>query len=238
MAVRAARATVAMSPFCSIEKPSTGLPVVAIASTTRLVHSGSMPITTQAATLGFAAGADDGAEVQVEVGAELQPAVGVGQGHGALDVVGDALAGGVGDVVDRQDDDVVPHPDPPVLAAVAEEMVAVADVISPPLRLDVVGVDVAADRDVLDRLADVVLVLEHGLALLHRPDRHLVAERHVGLAPTLMVASVSITQPASSWPALASSTTTTPTVSACVVDDEIGPLRHLFASPALIRART
>jgi hypothetical protein len=45
---------VSKSPFCSIQNPSTGLPVLAIPSTTCLVHSGSIPITTTAATLGFA----------------------------------------------------------------------------------------------------------------------------------------------------------------------------------------
>ena len=44
---------VAWSPLCSIAKPSTGLPVFAMPSTTRFVHAGSMPITTTAATFGF-----------------------------------------------------------------------------------------------------------------------------------------------------------------------------------------
>src|SRR6202020_1870711 len=54
LAWRDAAATVAMSPFPSMEKPATGLPVLAMPSTTFWVHSGSMPMTTQAATLGFA----------------------------------------------------------------------------------------------------------------------------------------------------------------------------------------
>ena len=45
---------VSKSPFCSIEKPSTGLPVLAMPSTITWVHSGSMPITTTAATFGLA----------------------------------------------------------------------------------------------------------------------------------------------------------------------------------------
>ena len=67
------------------------------------------------------AGADQGAEVQIEVLAELQPAVGVRQRHRALDVVGDRLAGGVRQVVERQDDDVVAHADAAVLAPPAHE---------------------------------------------------------------------------------------------------------------------
>src|SRR3989338_5490707 len=46
-ALREAEAIVLMSPLRSIEKPATGLPVLDTPSTTRLVHSGSMPITTQ-----------------------------------------------------------------------------------------------------------------------------------------------------------------------------------------------
>ena len=45
---------VSKSPFCSIENPATGLPVSAMPSTITWVHSGSIPITTQAATLGLA----------------------------------------------------------------------------------------------------------------------------------------------------------------------------------------
>src|ERR1700676_2806234 len=49
-ALREAAAMVLISPWPSIEKPTTGLPVLAIPSTTRPVQLGSMPITTQAAT--------------------------------------------------------------------------------------------------------------------------------------------------------------------------------------------
>ncbi len=68
-----------------------------------------------------AAGADQGAEVQVEVGAELQPPVRVRDRHRALDVVRHRLGGGVRQVVERQDDDVVAHADAAVLAPVAEK---------------------------------------------------------------------------------------------------------------------
>ena len=68
-----------------------------------------------------AAGADQRAEVQFQVGAELQPAVGVRDRHRALDVVRDGLGRGIGQVVQRQHDDVVAHADAAVLAAVAEE---------------------------------------------------------------------------------------------------------------------
>jgi hypothetical protein len=53
-ALREAAAIVAMSPLPSIQKPATGLPVLAMPSTMRCVQPGSMPITMQAATFGFA----------------------------------------------------------------------------------------------------------------------------------------------------------------------------------------
>jgi hypothetical protein len=74
-----------------------------------------------------AAGADQRAEVQFEVGAELQPAVGVRDRHRALDVVRDGLGRGIGQVVQRQHDDVVAHADAAVLAPVAEEGGVLAD---------------------------------------------------------------------------------------------------------------
>ena len=60
-------------------------------------------------------------KVQVQVGAELQPPVGMRQGNRALDVVGDSLTGSVGDIVDRQDCDVVADAYAPVFTPVAEE---------------------------------------------------------------------------------------------------------------------
>src|SRR3982074_600754 len=52
-ALREAAATVAISPLPSIQKPATGLPVLAMPSTTFCVQPGSMPITMQAATFGL-----------------------------------------------------------------------------------------------------------------------------------------------------------------------------------------
>src|SRR5262245_28800230 len=53
LALCEALAMVAMSPWPSMPYPSTGLPVLAMPSTTRLVHPSSMPITTTAATFGL-----------------------------------------------------------------------------------------------------------------------------------------------------------------------------------------
>ncbi len=59
--------------------------------------------------------------MELEILAELEPAIGVRQGHGALDEVGHRLAGGVREVVEGQQDDVVAHADAAVLAAPAHE---------------------------------------------------------------------------------------------------------------------
>ncbi len=64
---------------------------------------------------------DQGAEVEIQILAELEPAVGVGQRHRALHIVGDRLAGGVGQIVQRQEHDVIAHADPAVLPAPAHE---------------------------------------------------------------------------------------------------------------------
>jgi hypothetical protein len=105
----------------------------------RLAGGGLMPSTTflrpavldadhhHGRHVGVAAGADQGAEVQIQVGAELQPAVGVRDRQRALDVVGHGLGRRVGQVVQRQDDDVVAHAHAAVLATVAEERGVFAD---------------------------------------------------------------------------------------------------------------
>src|SRR5262249_1967485 len=67
--------------------------------------------------VGVGAGADQCAEEEGEVGAELQPAIGVRQRQRALDVVGHRLAGGIGEVVERQDNDVVAHADAALLTS-------------------------------------------------------------------------------------------------------------------------
>ena len=84
----------------------------------------SMPMTTHGGDVRVGAGADQRAEVQLEVLAELQAPVGVRQRDRALDVVGDRLAGGVRQVVERQDDDVVAHADAAVLAPVGPDLLA------------------------------------------------------------------------------------------------------------------
>ena len=111
------------------------------------------------------AGADQGAEMQLEVGAELQPAVGMRHRQRALDVVRHRLRRGVGQVVDRQDDDVVAHADAAVLAPVAQKVALREIHCLPALGLDVVDVHMLALADRRDHLADVDAVLDHGVAV-------------------------------------------------------------------------
>jgi len=61
--------------------------------------------------------------VQIEVGAELQSTVRMRDRQRALDIVGDGLGRGVGQVVYRQDDDVVAYADAAVLALVTLNVV-------------------------------------------------------------------------------------------------------------------
>jgi hypothetical protein len=65
------------------------------------------------------AGADERPEMQIQVGAELQPAVRVRDRERSLDIVLHRLCGCVREVVDRQDEDVVAHADAAALALVA-----------------------------------------------------------------------------------------------------------------------
>src|SRR5215831_17322693 len=109
-----------MSPVPSMPKPVTGLPVFLIPSTTRLVQPSSMPMTTQAATLGLAP-VPIRVRKKVEVLAELQPSVGMRDRKRALDVVGDRLAGRVRQIIERQDEDVIAHADAAVLTPPAGE---------------------------------------------------------------------------------------------------------------------
>ena len=68
--------------------------------------------------IGIGAGANQRAEMQVEIGTELQPAIRVRNGQRAFDVVPDGFGGCVRQIVDRQDDDVITHADSAIVATV------------------------------------------------------------------------------------------------------------------------
>ena len=116
--------------------------------------------------------------MQVEIGAELQPAIGMRKRQRSLDVVGDRLARGIGQVVDRKDDHVVAHARPAVFAAVAEECLW-SYALVPALRLDVVNMRMLSTEDRRDHLPDVDAILDHRVADRHVLQRDLVSQRYV-----------------------------------------------------------
>ncbi|MBG6082391.1 hypothetical protein IWX58_004078 [Rubrivivax gelatinosus] len=119
-AARLAFRIVWWSPCSSMPKPVTGLPLAAMPSTTRRVQPSSMPMTTTAATFGLL-------PVPIRVrkcSSRSAPNCSRPYGCGIASVPGMArhgLGGGVGQVVDGQDQDVVAHADAAVLAPVAQE---------------------------------------------------------------------------------------------------------------------
>ena len=166
-----ARMMVSWSPCSSMPKPATGLPVLAMPSTTFFVQLVLDADHDDGGDVRVRAGADQRAEVQVEVGAELQPPVGMRNRQRALDVVRHRLGGGVRQVVHRQDDDVVAHADAAVLAPVAPEcrFAQIHGFPLPALGLDVLDVGVLAHLDRRDDAADVHAVLDDGVVLARAP---------------------------------------------------------------------
>ena len=123
-ALRDALAMVVMSPFPSMENPATGLPVFGDA-----VDDAAGPRRLDAdddarGHVRVRADADQGAEEELEVFAELQTAVGVRQSERSLDVVRHRLARRIGQIVERQDDDMIANADTSVLAPIPVEVVA------------------------------------------------------------------------------------------------------------------
>ena len=71
--------------------------------------------------VGVGAHADQRAKMQVKIFAKLQAAIGVRQGQGALDVVAYCFAGGVGQVVQGQDNNMVADAHAAIFAAIAHK---------------------------------------------------------------------------------------------------------------------
>src|SRR6266568_783391 len=71
--------------------------------------------------IGIGAGADQRLEMQLEIRAELQPPVGMRDCERSLDVVRHRFTGGVGQIVDGQDKNVVSYADATVVAPVSPE---------------------------------------------------------------------------------------------------------------------
>ena len=68
-----------------------------------------------------AARADQGAEVEIKVGAELETTIRMLDGHGAADVIGNGVAGGLGKVVQRQNQHMVTNAHATIITAIPEE---------------------------------------------------------------------------------------------------------------------
>ena len=66
-------------------------------------------------------GADQRTEMEVKVGAELQTPVGMRQGNGSLDVVGNGLTGSVGKVVKGKDNNMIADTDTAVVTAITHK---------------------------------------------------------------------------------------------------------------------
>ncbi len=79
-----------------------------------------MPITMTAATFGLLR-ADQGAEVEVKVGTELQTAVRMLDGNGAADVISNGVASGLGKVVQGQNQHMITNAHAAVVAAITEK---------------------------------------------------------------------------------------------------------------------
>ena len=112
---------VSWSPWPSMPKPTTGLPVAAMPSTTFFVQPSSMPMTTTAATFGLQPVPIRVRKCSSRSAPNCSRPYGMRDRERALDVVRDGLGGRVREVVERQHDDVVADADAAVLAPVAEE---------------------------------------------------------------------------------------------------------------------
>src|SRR5438105_9610206 len=82
------------------------------------------PYTTLFRSIWIRACSNQRAEVQFQILAELQPAIGMRQRQGALDVVAHSLAGGVGEVVKRKNDHVITDAYAAILAPKTVEIVS------------------------------------------------------------------------------------------------------------------
>ena len=124
----------------------------------------------------IAARADQGAEIQVQIVTELQAAIGMRQGHGALNIVRYRFASGVGQVVQGQDDNMVTNAHTAIFTTVSEKF-SLHEL--PPLGFDIVDVHVFAFLDGGDDLSDVSIVFENCVSSGEIFEGQLVSDRDV-----------------------------------------------------------
>ena len=119
-AAREALATVMMSPVPSMPKPR---PLAVFDAVDHALGPTLLDADhDHGRDIGIGASTDQCTEEELQVLAELQPAIGVRDRHHALDVVGNRFGRGVGEIVQRQHDDMVAHADPAVLAPPAHDL--------------------------------------------------------------------------------------------------------------------
>src|SRR5215831_9472336 len=171
-------------------------------------------------------GADQGPEEKVEVGAELQPAIGVRQRQCTLDVVGYRLAGGIGKIIERQDDHVVAHAHATVLASPAAKAQVASGTAA--FAVGFGGHDLGPHQRLVLRFCTCTCSPAAASAVMRpmsSPYLMTVSPFFRGLSATLWpigisllawsvsVLSVAVMTPSISVPARSPSTTTTPTLS-------------------------
>jgi hypothetical protein len=101
--------------------------------------------------------------VQLQIFAELEASISMGQRECAFDVVRDSFAGSIRYVIDRENDDVVPHADPAILTPVSQNSSLRHD-LRPPLCLEIVSMDMIAGLDRLHDPANLAAVLDDRVA--------------------------------------------------------------------------
>ena len=112
------------------------------------------------------ASAGQRAEGQFEIFAELQTAISVRQSHRAFDQASDAFSGSIGNIVDRQNDDVVANAETAIRALEAGQFQFLwINHIVHLKSFDVVGVDMRTALDVRDGFADRAAVFDTGFSL-------------------------------------------------------------------------
>jgi hypothetical protein len=164
------------------------------------------------------AGADDGAEMQLQVFAELQTAIGVRDRQRALDVVGDGLAGRVGDVVHgRMRRGCGPRRGRFRAGSPGRSCLNIS--MPSGLLTSAWFCNCACGRgrpwDIGDNLADVLAIFDGGIALLRSFSAILWPIGTSAPAVSRKVELSWVMQHSMSVPAVSPSTTTTPTLSAC-----------------------
>ena len=108
--------------------------------------------------------------MEVKVGAELQTPVGMRQGNGSLDVVGNGLTGSVGKVVKGKDNNMIADTDTAVVTAITHKCL---------LHFYIVNMQMFATLDGLNNSTDIGAVFNNGVANIEILKGNLMADRNI-----------------------------------------------------------